>query len=414
MKKIIAGLAFLLATSLSAGPLEDVVQRELRKHDSWVENSVTGKYEWGSGKISFLRCNAVSNYSGLYQPFYKVVIVPDNPHRSEVVDAIDHEMGHAIYDMVFDNYKNKYRKTILDMFLKKKIREPGVKEVIAEDIEKSKKSLASLTYETYNQFNITLQGIERDVHSVYDIRGDFAKRLLLLNEPAEVNQRFNKIWREIAANRHALKKVKASADSGKFVMSEVKEFDGFETWAIKTLFFTEKLKGLYYEIHQKGKDSTDFHRKFLNEVNSKEKEAGQSSKESPTVKKLIAKYKALTKPGYFTDLSEIFARVVDSLYSLHYAPAERNKYPLDKGDLMMLESLTYKGKHLFKKGVDKYRLGLQMIKDGYPASVVKDKLEYATSFSYKGKIYFWSEPKVSMKEIGYLKEEFQKKWGIID
>ncbi len=95
--------------------------------------------------------------------------------------------------------------------------------------------------------------------------------------------------------------------------------------------------------------------------------------------------------------NEVMARVVDSAYSLYYGPVSQNQYPLDENDLKFLESFTFEGRPLFRKGVEKYRLGLAMVADGIKAEEVKAKLEYASAFAYKGKVYSWPESKFEIR-----------------
>jgi len=93
---------------------------------------------------------------------------------------------------------------------------------------------------------------------------------------------------------------------------------------------------------------------------------------------------------------EVFARMVDSLYSLHYGPVKQNFFPLNDNDLEFMGRLEYKGEKLFKKGLEKYRVGREMIEDGIDPKEVKEKLEYATEFSYEGKNYSWPESDYSV------------------
>ncbi len=94
---------------------------------------------------------------------------------------------------------------------------------------------------------------------------------------------------------------------------------------------------------------------------------------------------------------EVMARVVQSLYCLHYGEVEQNLFPLTYADLDFLERFEYEGRKMFAKGIEKYRLGLQMIDDGYSADSVKEMLGYATSFSYKGRMYSWPEADFAVK-----------------
>jgi len=52
---------------------------------------------------------------------------------------------------------------------------------------------------------------------------------------------------------------------------------------------------------------------------------------------------------------------------------------------------------LFRKGIEKYRVGLIMLNDGHDPIEVKEKLKYATELVYKGKKYSWPESNITIK-----------------
>lgn len=64
------------------------------------------------------------------------------------------------------------------------------------------------------------------------------------------------------------------------------------------------------------------------------------------------------------DANEVMARIVDSLYSLYFGPVDFNLLPLGEADLAFLERFTYRGAPIFRKGIEKYRLGLELIRGG--------------------------------------------------
>lgn len=94
---------------------------------------------------------------------------------------------------------------------------------------------------------------------------------------------------------------------------------------------------------------------------------------------------------------ETMARMINSLYNLYYGPAQLNLFQLNKEDLDFLLTFTYKGKQLFKKGIEKYGVGLEMLSDGFTPEQIKEKLEFAASFEYKGRTYLWPEANFEIK-----------------
>ncbi len=96
----------------------------------------------------------------------------------------------------------------------------------------------------------------------------------------------------------------------------------------------------------------------------------------------------MTKPD------EFMARMIQSLYSLYYGKCRQNEFQLTEEDLEFLSRFRYDDDLLFRKGIEKYKVGLEMIKQNVPAREVKRRLEYATS--YKGG-YDWEKTNIDIK-----------------
>ena len=98
---------------------------------------------------------------------------------------------------------------------------------------------------------------------------------------------------------------------------------------------------------------------------------------------------------------EIMARVVDSLYSLYFGPVTQSNFQLNEDDLDFLEKFKFvkdnKEILLFRKGIEKYKIGLQMLEEGYDPIEIREKLEYATAFKFKGIEYNWPESEFKIK-----------------
>ncbi|MBI4007497.1 MAG: hypothetical protein HY354_03270 [Planctomycetes bacterium] len=98
---------------------------------------------------------------------------------------------------------------------------------------------------------------------------------------------------------------------------------------------------------------------------------------------------------------ELFVRMVDALMSVSLKDdseekdfSETNydlKPLLNEADLEIFKRMKFMGKPMFQKAVEKYRLGLQLLKNGYSPEKIRKELEYATHYVYKGKEYFWQD-----------------------
>jgi hypothetical protein len=85
--------------------------------------------------------------------------------------------------------------------------------------------------------------------------------------------------------------------------------------------------------------------------------------------------------------SEIIARMLSSLYNLYYGEATMNNFQLTEDDLAFIGGFYYKGEQIFKKGIEKYRLGLRLLAGRMGAQEIKSMLEFATHVVYKGRAY---------------------------
>lgn len=80
---------------------------------------------------------------------------------------------------------------------------------------------------------------------------------------------------------------------------------------------------------------------------------------------------------------EVYSRIVDATASLYFGEPTETLFPPNAEDLNLLERCGH------RKIVSKYRLGKQMIEDGWNPDDVRAKLEYAERFEYKGRQYNW-------------------------
>jgi hypothetical protein len=98
------------------------------------------------------------------------------------------------------------------------------------------------------------------------------------------------------------------------------------------------------------------------------------------------------------DPHEVFARMVDSLYKLYLTsePTDLN-FKLKPQDLEFLSHFEYQGKQLFKKGIEKYHVALNMLEDGQDPKQVQTTLQQATDLEYEGKEFCWHDNNFTMQ-----------------
>ncbi|HIH42276.1 TPA: hypothetical protein HA246_01390 [Candidatus Woesearchaeota archaeon] len=97
------------------------------------------------------------------------------------------------------------------------------------------------------------------------------------------------------------------------------------------------------------------------------------------------------------DPYEVFINMVDSLYNLHYGAPTQNRLPLTEEDLWFLERFTLDGKQAFEKGIQKYKLGLKLLQDGWTPKRVQSELRDATVIELDGRTYYWTQPEFSVR-----------------
>jgi len=95
-----------------------------------------------------------------------------------------------------------------------------------------------------------------------------------------------------------------------------------------------------------------------------------------------------------TDASQVFPRMFDSLYRVHLGPMTREHMELSEQDLDFLESFSYRGVRMFRKGVEKYRVGVLLREQGMAPEDIQAALEHATRFELEGRSYEWKWPAV--------------------
>jgi hypothetical protein len=94
---------------------------------------------------------------------------------------------------------------------------------------------------------------------------------------------------------------------------------------------------------------------------------------------------------------EIGARIYHSAAILYMGPITESFYPYTEQDLDFLSQFYYNGKPMFRKIVERGRLGLLMRADGYSPEEIQKKLLNAQTFEYKGRAYDFRDTDFSIK-----------------
>ena len=109
---------------------------------------------------------------------------------------------------------------------------------------------------------------------------------------------------------------------------------------------------------------------------------------------------------------EQFGKTIYSLYNLYYGKTIIEAYELDEPMLQFLEGFILDGLPMFRKQIEKYRVGKQMVNDGSFPNRVRELLIFATEFEYDGRKYHWPYNDFTIK--GTIPDEYSLEYMSID
>ncbi len=380
-----------------------------------------------------------------YKPKTDKLLIPLQSNEADLLDAMDHELWHVLFDSdgvmgpIFESQFRGPTTTEIGQYIHSKLNAPifaALRKEIEEDrgvvesdskarlIEERLGRVIKECMETVERAHEKLEDVIKEPELVAFRVGDDEKKL---------EDRCKELKTAFAVTAMDLQEAMARLSSSKDPRSALHQWIGkLEEHNARVPMMYEAVDKIdhvidAYTAHVRTKKYEDLLRqldaKIAQERNSQMKQIWIQQRKSmerigkPAADTLRQSVKQMRKWAAGmekktiamvrdTNLSvvdqtlhnpnEVMARVVDSAYSLYYGVPIQNKYPLDETDLKFLERFTYEGKPLFRKAVEKYRLGLQMISDGMKAEDGKAKLEYATEFAYKGKAYSWPESKFTI------------------
>ncbi len=462
---------------------EQEIEREIRKVDFWVEEEVEQDYtnDKKEGHVSLKNISLVGientgllKFAAAYNPTTDILLLAefrDVESKSRTLEAVDHELWHALYDKEGNKgilHSPKYKGPNLEEIASyctekvsgKEFQDLREKLKIAEESQRVKLSISQLE----TRLN--------KIKSSTDILLEMQKYLqdnkeldtyILKEDKEKINAEKKEIMEKSTQFRRTLENVVQHVDEWKTIIKDriiesrevtlehlVKNREQFDKYASELAQYSDihKIIVEWKMTVKKAYNAAEIRKadKEIEEVKEKLKSA-KDEKEIEVLKDIIQFYELIkdsikhqieteetldllkdTSSGISSFKSllistsniyaidqilnnpdEVMARVVHSLYALYFGETTDNKFSLNEDDLKFLDRFTYKGKRLFHKGIERYHLGREMIKEGISPEEVKQKLEYATSVSHKGNQYSLPEANFHIKgkipTINFFKKE---------
>jgi len=417
----VTSLSCIILNNCSAKDLEDKVQKKLRKQDPWIEEVIVREYSENNSTRGILDINLTNlkpNYVACYSSFLDTIFLPI-PHLDDAVESLDHELWHAIYDEIltekdrlavknhlehkletdtnFRNYVNSYQKkqkeelnalvwcTLKYTIFSKNSYETNF--IKAKDIFSILSSSNILSLDVAFRYSSLLSQFENIKHKL-DSDAMFAEEKLDKNDSLEdISEDYLKKLMKISRVKHSLSKLVDTLDLAYSIFSKIKE---------------RKTHSPALERVISSKINRTLNDNFNEIISISEKRTDEEDDFSK-------KYVSAKTPHPYLDPNEFLARLYESMYTLYFGKVTFSHLTLSDDDLLFFTWFKHGNKPMFSKGIEKYRLAKEMISDGMDKETVKKELEYAKSYSYAGKNYFWPESKIKIKgELKVVEDSFAK------
>jgi hypothetical protein len=450
-----------LPESESEAPIRKLIEKEIRKNDNWVLDVLRQDYTTaeGTGWVSLVyeekeKSENFIGHNAAFDSKNDLLILPidKSGDHKPLADAIDHELWHAIYDstgekgiffhgdfkgpanteleahcaekMKLPDYAALRAKVELDLRrdsvnrkinLLSEIHGSKLKGTFAilQSIGKDYKAISPdlwnyIKGDVHEQMKNALTPIEEsytNLREAYQKTAQWNKSLANVDPETIDDKTLDQVEKDLEMHTNAMKPysnllAEARAANEKFyslIFDAEDKLHLAKTAQLKELL--EKSEGnekQEYEedlAHEKRMHAL---RANIRDVKMHGMALPDTSLTAEIINQMCADSNKRSMNAIFTT-DEIMARIVNSVYSLHFGKPDLHNFTPGEEDLKLMERCAYKGQPLFRKGTEKYRLGMQMIKDGMTPENVKEQLEYATKFSYKGKEYSWPETDFSIK-----------------
>ena len=469
-----------------ATELQTRIEREIRKHDKWIEGYIQQDYTKTKGNYHVsLRIESETRlketqeigllgHSGAYDPSKDVLFLPMLPESSlsNSINSINHELWHAFFDGVGKRGLYYHRDSSVPSL--EEITQYTTKRVSGEDFLQLRETLEKqqeLNYIRYLFKRVTYHSntskfLTDIISSIFQYLQENSnlQQYLEQDDRDKISKQRDKIYLRSLSQTNTL------LDLISWFEPTAKKFENLENFTLDQAIETrEKLEkyNVWLETYQDLiKSAREFRRevwsaydkaeeKYIDEEIKKLRDLANIEANVDLKNALEAQIEMISNRNIFFGLmlsnrmliesseslsmlpsimsgsmsdiafmtnkykisqilknpDEVMARIIDSLYSLHFGPVTQNYFPLNDEDLRFLGRFTENpfqhdlefagrpdfGEKYFRKGIEKYRLGLKMIKDGIKPEEVKRQLEYATSFEYQGSRYQWPEARFSIK-----------------
>lgn len=475
MKEIISSLAALAvchqplySISLTTAPVQEQtptsvvetpswiaqIEREMRKHDSWVEWYVEQDYtnvaQEGHAHLRTIprpfqggfvdpENGSGMYFIGMWDYNLNNLILPEpwnERHGMLVLDSVDHELWHALYDdgkgiMTMDGYTGPSSEE-LHLYCFQNAIDPAYKPVEQEIEALIKDATVSIVLSSEEERSALLGRLFASSFlspGLEELLTEQEKAILNRNT-LRITLRYFSYSKEVLEIERAYTSLTDVVDSEtepflytkgiEGILERLEQFERYNSLPEEIFYANELRRQMLYSaiIREIDTPIVALQKKILdapeNERTSLENELGTlETKRTELIAQLPAPYidyslvqeseeiigtrnsqidevKSRTRARLY-DCDELMGRVVNSLGSLYYGPYTYNAAPLTEKDLAFLERFTFNDQPLFRKGVEKYRVGQAMLADGKKPEDVQELLEYATKIEYKGETYEWSE-----------------------
>jgi len=423
--------------------LQASIEREIRKHDPWVEwyieSDYTNDQKESHVSLRILPIGAYEIYlkdgglpiSGAYHSGLDFLILlqpstEDGESVDAMVDAIDHELLHGLFDdrntkgILHDpDYIGPTLQEISD-YAAKRTSGPEFS-ALREQIDTRKefegfKGIFKSLISTFEKSHITALQIHLKTLDYIDENPEL-EDFIFDDEKKVISSQRNYVFQNLKNNQEIISEMADwMSDWFSPIISDKEEFTSEYVRAGKDKLkeFGEEFEK-YGDVLQQTRDFSDKVRRIYGqaEYTKSGKKIGKSKNFSDpssssdsvtrdsTISRLVYQSNIHQLDKILNDPNEVMARVVDSLYSVYFGPVTQNKFPLTEQDLDFLAGFKVKRNGmvipLFAKGIEKYRVGMEMIEEGHRPEAVKRQLEHSNYFAFKGRIYHWPEANFKIK-----------------
>ncbi|MBT3324223.1 hypothetical protein HN840_01230 [archaeon] len=90
------------------------------------------------------------------------------------------------------------------------------------------------------------------------------------------------------------------------------------------------------------------------------------------------------------DCNEFLAREFNEMYSLDFDEMNEQGWPLTRESLDFWSQFTVEGEPMFRKGIERYTIALDLIEKGKDPEKVKERLEFAENYRHQGNSFDWA------------------------